>query len=325
MTASDYPRLLPELREWYSQTWSSGYSTKEHPSKNMRAFPVKFSALEETVARGENTYIQGGDGQDLRLWVVRPTGVTATGVTLLSFHAGGGVSLAPELNNGLYSLLAEHGITIVSVDYRLAPEHPLPASPKDAYAAWSFVTSADGAKQLNIDPKRVGLLGSSFGGFLAGGLSQRLAKQEGGINPFIVILDGSMLSDPLNAWKPEQGELAKYYHIWTTANDEDVTHHLDSPEANKQALSPLNTIRSLSKEELSRLPPHFINMGELDSASAGDYEYGRFLLDAGVPTDVRVWRGTVHIFPTFVSRAEVSKRTVRDWVEAIRDIDGQRA
>ncbi|KAH8929165.1 alpha/beta-hydrolase [Atractiella rhizophila] len=319
---SEYTRLLPELRAWYSRGWSNGWPTPltEHPSSNMRAKGSNPPPIDANVALVRDVFIESTNGHKLRLLVVRPVGGGEKKTeALVSFHAGGGVSKSPEVNAGIYSFMAERGITVISVDYRLAPEHRLPASPEDADAAWEYVTSARGAEELQIDSDKLGLLGSSFGGFLAGGLAQRLIGKPGAVQPKLIILDGAMLSDPTVAFGGESPQIAKYYHVWTTENDRDVAVHLDSGEATKNSLSPLNTLRSMTKSDVSRLPEHFINIAEFDSLASGEYEYGRLLLDAGVATDVRVWRGTVHVFPTLVPKAQVSQRAMLDWVAAFKE------
>ncbi|KAH8917992.1 alpha/beta-hydrolase [Atractiella rhizophila] len=317
-SAEDFPRLHPELRQLYATVFAAGYPApiSSHPSQHLRLIPVPSDPIPSSIAKTENVEIPGGDGQPLRLVVVRPVNAGLEKVpAVMSLHSGGGVAFAPEFNFGVYSVFAQQGVAIVSVDYRLAPEHRLPASPKDAEAAWKYITSPDGAERLGIDTKKLGVLGSSFGGFLAVGLVHKLAQDKSAIKPKLVILDSPLLSDPTVPFAAEHGELKKYYSVWTTQNDADLSVHLDSSTATRKALTPLNTI---SKIAASSLPPHYISVAEFDSLSKGQMEYGFLLLEAGVPLDLKVWKGTVHIFPTIAAQLDIGKKAIMEWIEAFK-------
>ena len=84
------------------------------------------------------------------------------------------------------------GLTVVSVDYRLAPEHPFPVPSDDCLAGWHWLQRH--AASLGVDPHRVALGGASAGGGLAAGLAKRLLD-AGGVQPIAQLLLAPMIDD----------------------------------------------------------------------------------------------------------------------------------
>jgi acetyl esterase len=98
--------------------------------------------------------------------------------TLVFFHGGGWVLGNLDSADDICRLLARRtGCVVLSVDYRLAPEHPFPAPVDDAYAAVEWV--ADYAETIGGDPGRIGVAGTSAGGALAAGVALRAAAFDG--------------------------------------------------------------------------------------------------------------------------------------------------
>jgi acetyl esterase len=101
-----------------------------------------------------------------KLRVYRPSGVSANGPVLVFVHGGCFVFCTPPMYDGICSLMAAQlGCVVVSVDYRLAPEHPFPCAPEDVYQALCFI--AQHPEHLNVDAKRLAIMGDSAGGNLA--------------------------------------------------------------------------------------------------------------------------------------------------------------
>jgi acetyl esterase len=99
-----------------------------------------------------------------RLYV--PDGAPARGPLLVYFHGGGWVEGSPATHEPSCRLLAHlAGVRLLSVDYRLAPEHPFPAAADDALAA--YLDARELAAELGADPARIGVGGDSAGGNLA--------------------------------------------------------------------------------------------------------------------------------------------------------------
>ena len=118
------------------------------------------------------------DGTEVRVRVFRPEARPAQPAALLSIHGGGFVSGGIDFESaGAAGLVRELEIVIVSVDYRLAPEHPYPAALDDCMAALHWLHGQ--TDTLGIDPARIGVYGQSAGGGLAAALAVR-SRDEGG-------------------------------------------------------------------------------------------------------------------------------------------------
>ena len=122
--------------------------------------------------------IPGCDGDpDVRLLIYEPpTGTRRP--ALLHIHAGGHVMGLPEMTDAQHRRFAHDiGCVVVSVDYRLAPEHPYPAGLHDCLAALRWLHASAG--QLAIDPALIGVAGESAGAGMAVGLAPLLRVSEG--------------------------------------------------------------------------------------------------------------------------------------------------
>src|SRR5690606_687197 len=111
---------------------------------------------------------------------------------LLWVHGGGMVAGAPEMDHDLCSLVADGaGVLVVSVAYRLAPEHPFPAALDDCATALGWLRAA--AEELGVDPGRVAVGGASAGGGIAAALAQR--AHDAGRPPAFQLLVYPVLDD----------------------------------------------------------------------------------------------------------------------------------
>ena len=130
----------------------------------------------EAVAKVENRTIPGPAGQ-IPVRVYTPSG-EGPHPGLVFFHGGGFVLCNLDTHDGICrSLTNAAGCVVVSVDYRLAPEHPYPAAPEDCYAATQWV--AKNGSELGIDVSRLAIGGDSAGGNLTA-VTALLARDRGG-------------------------------------------------------------------------------------------------------------------------------------------------
>jgi acetyl esterase/lipase len=231
----------------------------------------------------------------------------ATGAGLLYLHGGGFTVGSLESEHGRAVTVArEVGAVVVSVDYRLAPEHPFPAEIEDCYAAlqWFHGTAAD----LGVDPARIGVMGSSAGGGLAAGLAL-LARDRGGPALCFQYLGIPELDDRLAT--PSMVAFVDTPLFNRPAAEWSWAHYLSGVDEVSQYAAPARAT------DLSGLPPAYVSTMEFDPLRDEGLEYGMRLLAAGVSTELHSFPGTFHgsmIVPT----AEVSRRELDEAIAVLR-------
>jgi acetyl esterase/lipase len=252
------------------------------------------------------------DGAELALTWYTPSESVLPGSAVLYLHGGGMIySLAetgPFYEWVAKFLVAGTGVPILTVDYRVAPEHPHPTPVEDCYAALLWL--ADQAQNLGVDPGRIGVAGDSAGGGLAAGVSL-LARDRSGPKLALQLLIYPMLDYRTRTPSPE---LDIEYLTWNYEDNItgwDALLGRDSDEVSEYA-SPANA------SDLAGLPPAFIDCGDLDIFRAEDVEYARRLAAAGVPTELHIYPGCPHGFETVAPEAGVSERAIAERMRRIR-------
>jgi acetyl esterase/lipase len=192
-------------------------------------------------------------------------------------------------------IAALSGEAVISVGYRLAPEHPFPAALDDAYAVLAW--TVEHAAELGVDPRRIAVGGHSAGGGLAAGLALR-ARDEQGPPICFQLLNQPGLDDRQVTWS------ARHFTDTPWMNRDKVTaawgHYLGSTPASPYA-APARA------DDLTGLPPAYIATAELCPNRDEDIAYAMRLLEAGVSVELHQWAGTFHGSQAILS-AEVSQR-----------------
>ena len=224
----------------------------------------------------------------------------ATGAGLLWLHGGGYIVGGASQDDRRCSLFAcEQGLIVVSVDYRLAPEHPFPAALTDAHAGWGWLQAH--AAELSLDPRRVVLAGESAGGGLAACLAQRL-YDEGGVQPAAQLLFYPMLDD-CTAARPDLD--AVNHPAWNNrSNRAGWSAYLGQSAG--EAMTPAYAVAA-RRVDLSGLPPAWIGVGELDLFYDENRCYAEGLQEAGVSCELVVVPGAPHAFPVVAPDASASQ------------------
>lgn len=202
------------------------------------------------------------------------------------------------------------GCAVVSVDYRLAPEHPHPTPLEDCYSALCWV--ADHSDTLAIDTRPLAVGGCSAGGALAAGLAQLSRDRNGPALALQMllypVLDASLGHVSTRVDVPED-ELRDLQRMWK--------HYLGGPKPDADwYASPLEC------PDLKGLPPAYIVAGELDALRDEAIAYGQRLLMAGVSVELHVWPRTPHAVDLFAPDASISRRSVRQQVDALTRVLG---
>lgn len=240
---------------------------------------------------------------DVRVRIYRPHRPEGAMVWL---HGGGYVMGDLDTEHPWAALLANgSGATVVSVEYRLAPENPFPAANDDVYAVLNW--AADHAAELGTDPGRIAIGGHSSGAGIAAAVALRARDRQGPPIRF-QLLNQPSLDDRQQTWS------ARNFTDTPFVARNKVTqmwgHFLGSGSATPYA-APARAA------DLSGLPPAYIAAAEFCPNRDEDIEFALRLLQAGVSVDLHQWAGTFHGSLQILS-AEVSQLQVTELGTALR-------
>ncbi|MFJ8958310.1 alpha/beta hydrolase [Lentzea sp. NPDC102401] len=250
------------------------------------------------------------DAPDVPVRVYSPANRQGLVPGLVYVHGGGFVlGDLDTFHAHVLRLADELGIVIVSVDYRLAPEHPFPAPVEDCYAALKW--TAEKAGELGIDPARLGIGGESAGGGLTAG-TVLMARDRGGPELCFQFLGIPELDDRLGTesmtdyvdtpiWNRPNAVYSWTAYLGTEPGGDDVSPYAAPARA----------------ADLRGLPPTFVSTCQFDPLRDEGVEYARRLAHAGVPVELHLYPGTFH-GSSMVASAEISARMFADEIEALR-------
>jgi acetyl esterase/lipase len=254
----------------------------------------------------------GVDGTPVPLLFYRPTGTDQPRSAALYLH-GGGMIAGWHRTYDLVArgYVAASGVSMLAVDYRVAPEHPGRLPVEDCYTG--LVWLAEHACDLGIDPTRIAVLGGSAGGGLAAGVAL-LARDRGGPHLAQQLLLYPMLDDRTATVDPQLHPFV----TWTHADNITGWGALLGERVGGEDVSPY--IAPARCTDLSGLPPTYIDVGELDIFRDESIEYARRLTAAGVPAELHLHPGTPHAFDVFAPDAAVSHRAIIDRVRRLKEL-----
>jgi acetyl esterase len=229
---------------------------------------------------------------------------------LVFFH-GGAFVLGDRYTEELRCLryAAEAQCVVVSVDYRLAPEHPFPAGVYDCYAGLEWTVSH--ARELDIDPARVGVGGSSAGGALAAAVAL-MARDRGGPALVVQILNYPVVDDRMQTPSMRAFDATP---MWTSGADADMwQHYLGDPDG-RGDVSPYAAPGRAT--DLAGLPAAYVLTAELDPLRDEGIDYARRLMEAGVPTELHTVAGACHGFDIIAAGSTLGQRSIEEQVRAL--------
>jgi acetyl esterase/lipase len=228
-----------------------------------------------------------GPGGDLPVRIYRPSSADpGAAPVVVFFHGGGFVAGDLDTHDGT---ARQHAVdadaVVVSVDYRLAPEHPFPAAVQDAMAATEWVAAH--AAELGVDPNRLAVAGDSAGGNLAAVVAQ-LARDAGG--PAIAF---QLLWYPATTYDITLPSFTENAHA--PIIDRDAIAALTLAYAADVDLSnPPPTLAPARAANLAGLPPAYIAVAGHDPLRDDGIRYGELLSAAGVPVQVHNAKTLIH-------------------------------
>ncbi|WP_236004056.1 alpha/beta hydrolase [Nonomuraea antri] len=240
----------------------------------------------EPVASAADHLIPGPGG-DLRVRVYLPE--SDAPVPAFVWIHGGGWTIGSVEENEVSSRAVCNGagVAVVSVEYRLAPEHPFPAAPEDCYAVVEWL-AAHGAG-LGIDGTRIAIGGESAGGNLSTVVSM-MSRDRGGPRISAQVLICPVFGHPGDG-RASYADCAEGYGMtagvmWWFFEQ----YAADPADLGNPYLLPLRA------EDLSGLPPALVMTAEYDVLRDEGEEYAKRLAEAGVPTELTRYDGQIHGF-----------------------------
>lgn len=251
----------------------------------------------------EDRAVPGPEGEPgISLLICRPAAPATAGARPVIYHVHGGGMVIGNNRVGVDVPLAWAGAldaVVVSVEYRLAPEHPYPAPIEDVYAG--LVWTADHASELGADPERIVVAGASAGGGLCAALAL-LTRDRKGPQPIGQVLMCPMLDDRNDT--PSTYQMAGL-GVWDrTANETGWTALLGERRGGPDVPAYAAPARA---EDLSGLPPAFLDVGSAETFRDEVVAYASRIWQAGGVAELHVWPGGFHGFDGFAPQAALSQ------------------
>jgi len=240
---------------------------------------------------------------DLTVSIVERPDRTPGGPAVYYIHGGGMILGDRWFGTGpVMNWVTDLDTVLVTVEYRLAPEHPYPAPLDDCYAGLLWLAGTNG--ELGYDPGKLVLAGASAGGGLAAGTALR-SRDEGG-----PALAGQVLIYPM---LDDRNETVSSYQIdgfgrWDRgSNETGWDAYLGVLRASSQVPAYAAPARAA---DLSGLPPTFIDAGSAEVFRDEDVTYASRIWAAGGDCELHVWPGGFHAFDMAAPQARLSREMI---------------
>lgn len=297
------PWIDPELRSWVETAPQSPplntdtldiFRATNLPIEPERFFPNAKRPVVHIVEGLENA---------VEVYEFRPSTPKQSQAALLWLH-GGGFVVGHGNDQWFGPLFAEcAGVRVFSVNYRLAPEHPYPAALEDAWTVLNWIASQ--AETLEIEPERIAIGGASAGGGLAAGLAIN-NRDMGGPKVAFQLLLYPMLDNrhdtasgrmDVPRWPRESSLMA-----WSM--------YLGGQEPSDAAVP-------ATADDLSRLPPAFLSVGEADLFLDEVRSYAARLVAAHVPCTLKTYKGVFHAADMIGYDTRIGRQMSGDYLTAL--------
>ena len=276
----------------------------------MRNSPAMVTELGDPSEHGvtrEEIHAPNGSGPDVRALLYKPSAQAATGAGYLHVHGGGYVMGTPENSDPVnLAICAQLGAVVLSVDYRLAPEHPIPAPLDDCYAGLAWLHEQ--APALGVERDRIGIGGESAGGGLAAALAIK-ARDAGEYAVCHQHLTYPMLDDRTGSAEQPGDPLVGEFLWRRQSNQFGWRSYLGGAPAE----APQVPVRL---EDFAGLPPTWMATAALDLFRDENLDYAHKLMQAGVRTELISYPAACHGFQ-MVPGTALAAQYERDHLQAL--------
>jgi acetyl esterase/lipase len=290
----DRPPYDPELEPLLDLTLQSRpESGPTDLAGTRRVLEARFPTIESIIDGRDLEHVQfrvpGPTGApDITLSVIRRPGRPAT-PCIYNIHGGGMMFLNRFAGAEEFVVWIERfDVSVVTVEYRLAPEHPHPAPVEDCYAGLVWV--AEHGVELGIDPSRILVHGGSAGGGLTAAVAL-MARDLGGPALIGQVLRCPMLDDRDRTVSTLQFDNRT---IWNRSDNVRGWSALLGDARGTPDVSPYGA--PARSEDFSGLPPAFLDVGSAEVFRDETVEYATRIWAAGGQAELHVWSGGFHGF-----------------------------
>jgi acetyl esterase/lipase len=285
---------------------------EEQTPEQVREAYGQFSALAnkaEMASVTDRTF--PGPAGDVPVRVYVPTSDPGPRPVLVYFHGGGWVIGDLESHDAtVRALAAASGVTVVAVDYRLAPEHPFPAAVDDCLAAVRWVAEPSTTAELGVDPDRMAVGGDSAGGNLAAVAAQQLRDTGPALRFQLLVYPAT----EMHLSHPSIDENADGYFLTRADMAWFRGHYCPREDWNDPRMSPLlahdDTVRDVA--------PALVITAEFDPLRDEGEAYAAKLQAAGVDAKVSRYDSVIHGFFSMSDMVPEGKAAIDEAAEALR-------
>jgi acetyl esterase len=302
-----FPELAPAMRSVLERMARAGHVPlyRLPPAEARAAYEAGSGVLEvprPQLERVQDLRIPTSDGMAIPARLYTPS--TGRLPVLVYFHGGGFTIGSVDSHD---TLSARSGCAVLSVDYRLAPEHRFPTAVDDAWDAIRWL--AGQAQTLGLDGERLALGGDSAGGTLAT-VGATLARDAG------IPVRLQLLFYPGCAARQEAPSHRRYHQglVLEQAHIEYFFgHYIAEAERDDWRFAPLNT------PELEGVAPAWFGLAECDPLVDDGLQYADKLRTAGVAVDLEIYRGVTHEFIKMGRALPQARQAHADAAAALRN------
>ncbi|GED71901.1 esterase [Brevibacillus reuszeri] len=304
-------RVHPELRTMLSVMPEMNFDRENLVAMRNSMDDMFVGAPQNPNLSIADQFVLAADGEyqiPVRVYKPRVSNETLPGI--LYIHGGGYiVGSVKTFDATCQEIAADLASVVVSVDYRLAPEHPYPIPVEDCYSA--LLWFAANAEEMGVDPARIAVVGASAGGGLTAAVSLLARDRNGPViafqMPLYPMIDDRHITISSNEITDNR--------VWNTKFNRQGWEMYLGEQAGTE-ISPYAAPARAT--DFSRLPSTYTCIGDLDPFRDETIEFVRKLTEAHVPVEFHLYPGCFHGFELIVPNASISRQARQAYYEALK-------